>query len=112
MLSSILPAAVGFGRHGRYAGKPAYDLAAHVSAAVVPALPALAARPLNAEAAAVLLAMERRAIPPTVGTTQLDPEMTIDVVTGGARPWEPGPTLSNSFGFGGHNASLVLRLVG
>jgi hypothetical protein len=35
-------------------GKPAYDLATRVSAAVVPALPALAARPLNAEAAAVL----------------------------------------------------------
>jgi 3-oxoacyl-[acyl-carrier-protein] synthase II len=64
------------------------------------------------EAASVLLAMERRAIPPTVSTTQLDPEMTIDVVTGGARPWEPGPTLSNSFGFGGHNGTLVLTPAG
>ena len=27
---------------------------------------------------------------------------------GEARAWEPGPTLSNSFGFGGHNGTLVL----
>jgi 3-oxoacyl-[acyl-carrier-protein] synthase II len=60
------------------------------------------------EAAAVLLSMEHRAIPPTIGTTQLDPEMSIDVVLGEARPWEPGPTISNSFGFGGHNGSLIL----
>jgi hypothetical protein len=39
---------------GPDAGKPAYDLAARAAAAVVPALPALAARPLNAEATAVL----------------------------------------------------------
>jgi hypothetical protein len=39
---------------GSDAGKPAFDLAARASAAVVPSLPALAAHPLNAEAAAVL----------------------------------------------------------
>jgi 3-oxoacyl-[acyl-carrier-protein] synthase II len=33
--------------------------------------------------------------------------MQIDVVTGAPRPWIPGPALSNSFGFGGHNGSLV-----
>ena len=60
------------------------------------------------EAAAVLLSMEHRQVPPTMGTTQVDPEMTIDVVLGAPRDWEPGPTISNSFGFGGHNGSLVL----
>jgi 3-oxoacyl-[acyl-carrier-protein] synthase II len=59
------------------------------------------------EAAALALTMHHRAIPPTAGLTELDPAMKIDVVTGGARPWEPGPALSNSFGFGGHNGSLV-----
>ena len=34
--------------------------------------------------------------------------MTIDVVTGEARPWEPGPVISNNFGFGGHNGSVVI----
>jgi 3-oxoacyl-[acyl-carrier-protein] synthase II len=60
------------------------------------------------EAAAVLLSMEHRQIPPTAGLQKLDPEITIDVVTGSPRDWEPGPTLSNSFGFGGHNGCLVL----
>jgi 3-oxoacyl-[acyl-carrier-protein] synthase II len=60
------------------------------------------------EAAAVLLSFEKRLIPPTAGTTEVDPAVTVDLVTGAARPWEPGPTLSNSFGFGGHNGCLVL----
>ncbi|HWH34237.1 MAG TPA: beta-ketoacyl-ACP synthase II [Acidimicrobiales bacterium] len=63
------------------------------------------------EAVAVLLSMDRRLIPPTAGLATLDPEMAIDVVAGGPRPWEPGPTLSNSFGFGGHNGCLVLAPV-
>ncbi len=60
------------------------------------------------EAASVLLAFEHRLIPPTAGTTTVDPEMDIDLVIGSARPWTPGPTLSNNFGFGGHNGSIVL----
>ena len=60
------------------------------------------------EAAAVLLSMEHRLIPPTANTTNVDPEMTVDVVTGSARPWEPGPTMSNNFGFGGHNGSIII----
>ena len=60
------------------------------------------------EAAAVLLAMDRRLIPPTVGTVDVDPDIHLDVVTGEPRPWEPGPSLSNSFGFGGHNGTLVI----
>jgi 3-oxoacyl-[acyl-carrier-protein] synthase II len=60
------------------------------------------------EAAAVLLAMEHRLIPPTMGTTEIDPEIGIDLVTGEPRPWEPGPTLSNSFGFGGHNGCIAI----
>jgi 3-oxoacyl-[acyl-carrier-protein] synthase II len=60
------------------------------------------------EAAAVLLSMRHRLIPPTSGLVDKDPEVTIDVVTGAPRPWEPAPTLSNSFGFGGHNGCLVI----
>jgi len=60
------------------------------------------------EAAAVLLAFEHRQIPPTAGLVHLDPEITLDVVTGEPRDFEPGPSLSNSFGFGGHNGCLVL----
>jgi 3-oxoacyl-[acyl-carrier-protein] synthase II len=61
------------------------------------------------EAAAVLLAMRHGLVPPTDGLELLDPELPkIDVVHKEARPWTPGPSLSNSFGFGGHNGTLVL----
>jgi 3-oxoacyl-[acyl-carrier-protein] synthase II len=60
------------------------------------------------EATAVLLSFHKKLIPPTRGTTTLDPEMSIDLVIGDPRPWEPGPTISNNFGFGGHNGSVVL----
>lgn len=61
------------------------------------------------EAAAVLLSMQHGAIPPTDGLEEFDPELPpIDVVQKEARPWTPGPSLSNSFGFGGHNGTLVL----
>jgi 3-oxoacyl-[acyl-carrier-protein] synthase II len=58
------------------------------------------------EAAAVLLSMHNRLIPPTANTKVVD--VGIDVVSGEAREWEPGPTISNNFGFGGHNGSLIL----
>ena len=64
------------------------------------------------EAAAVLLSMEKGLIPPTRGTTQIDPAMSIDVVIGEPRPWTPGPTISNNFGFGGHNGSVIISPVG
>jgi len=59
------------------------------------------------ESAAVLLAMDRRLIPPTAGLINQDPEIRMDVVTGEPRPWTPSAALSNSFGFGGHNGCLV-----
>ena len=60
------------------------------------------------EAAAVLLSMEKKLIPPTAGTQTISEDMNIDVVVGSARPWEPGPTISNNFGFGGHNGSVII----
>jgi 3-oxoacyl-[acyl-carrier-protein] synthase II len=64
------------------------------------------------EAVALALTIERGLIPPTVGLTEQDPDIQIDVVTGGARAWTPAPALSNSFGFGGHNGTLVMAPVG
>ncbi|MEO5724973.1 MAG: beta-ketoacyl-ACP synthase II [Ilumatobacteraceae bacterium] len=60
------------------------------------------------ELAAVLLSFEHRLIPPTAGTTNVDPAFSIDLVLGKARPWTPGPTMSNNFGFGGHNGSIII----
>jgi 3-oxoacyl-[acyl-carrier-protein] synthase II len=61
------------------------------------------------EAVIAVLTILKRSIPPTVGTEAVDPELApIDLVLGDARDWEPGPVLSNSFGFGGHNGTLVI----
>ncbi|MBT8240870.1 MAG: beta-ketoacyl-ACP synthase II, partial [Acidimicrobiia bacterium] len=56
------------------------------------------------EAAAVVLSIQNHLIPPTAGTVECDPELpNIDLVVGEPRAWDPGPSMSNSFGFGGHN---------
>ena len=61
------------------------------------------------EAVAAVLAIQQRLIPPTFGTSAVDPELPqIDLVIGEPREWEPGPVLSNSFGFGGHNGCLIV----
>lgn len=61
------------------------------------------------EAAAVLMSMKHRLVPPTFGLANRDPELPeIDLVVDEPRPCEPGPTLSNSFGFGGHNGTAVI----
>jgi 3-oxoacyl-[acyl-carrier-protein] synthase II len=61
------------------------------------------------EAVAVLLSMQRGVIPPTSGTSAVDPELpAIDIVIDEPRSWTPGPSLSNSFGFGGHNGTVVI----
>jgi len=60
------------------------------------------------EAAAVLLSMQHRLIPPTAGTTTLSDDMRVDIVMGAPREWVPGPTISNNFGFGGHNGSIII----
>jgi 3-oxoacyl-[acyl-carrier-protein] synthase II len=60
------------------------------------------------EAVASVLTIHHATIPPTAGYEEPDPEITIQVVHGDPRPWEPAPMLSNSFGFGGHNGTLVL----
>ncbi len=64
------------------------------------------------EAVASVLAIQHRLIPHTAGLEQQDPAIDLDVVQAEPRPWEPGPILSNSFGFGGHNGCLVIIPVG
>jgi 3-oxoacyl-[acyl-carrier-protein] synthase II len=64
------------------------------------------------EAVAITLSIHRKQIPPTAGYEVPDPEIDLDIVQGTPRDWEPGPALSNSFGFGGHNACLVFGPVG
>ena len=60
------------------------------------------------EAAQALLSIEHKQIHPTRGTTELDPELSIDLVMNDVRDWTPGPVISNNFGFGGHNGSVII----
>ena len=55
------------------------------------------------------LALRDGVIPPTVGYRVKDPECDLDYVTQGARKADIHAALSNSLGFGGHNATLCLR---
>jgi len=61
------------------------------------------------EAIICLLAMERGLIPPTINYEVPDPNCDLDYVPNAARPAQVDVAVSNSFGFGGHNAVLVLR---
>lgn len=59
-------------------------------------------------AIAAVLALRDGVIPAVRNLDDLDPEIKLDVVTGAPRRGRWGAALVNSFGFGGHNASLVL----
>jgi 3-oxoacyl-[acyl-carrier-protein] synthase II len=59
------------------------------------------------EAVAAVMAVREGLAHPTANLAQQDPECDIDVVSGQPRKISPGAVLSNSFGFGGHNATLV-----
>ncbi|HEY4028418.1 MAG TPA: beta-ketoacyl-ACP synthase II [Candidatus Dormibacteraeota bacterium] len=60
------------------------------------------------EAAACVLAIDRGLIPPTINLDEQDPECDLDYVANRARPATVDVAMSNSFGFGGHNATLVI----
>jgi len=61
------------------------------------------------EGVASVLTLQKQLIPPTAGTTNIDPEIGLDVVIGAPRSTKVDVILSNSFGFGGHNGSVVFR---
>src|SRR5260370_32798474 len=64
------------------------------------------------EAAICALALERRWLPPTLNLEHPDPACDLDCLPGHGRAAAPELVLTNSFGFGGINASLVLRRAG
>jgi 3-oxoacyl-[acyl-carrier-protein] synthase II len=62
----------------------------------------------SVEAIACALAIEKQMIPPTINYETPDPEIDLNIIT------EPTPAnlnvvMNNSFGFGGHNAVMVLK---
>jgi 3-oxoacyl-[acyl-carrier-protein] synthase II len=66
------------------------------------------------EAVATILALRARLLPPTIGLEQPDPELDLDYIPNLARTLDldegrRAVAISNSFGFGGHNAVLCLE---
>jgi 3-oxoacyl-[acyl-carrier-protein] synthase II len=58
---------------------------------------------------ATVLGLQEQIMPPTINYETPDPDCDLDYVTDGARPATMELALSNSAGFGGHNASLAAR---
>jgi 3-oxoacyl-[acyl-carrier-protein] synthase II len=63
------------------------------------------------EAVACLLAMRNGEVPPTANLERLGDDIQLDVVHGEPRAVATAPALSNSFGFGGHNVTLIIAPV-
>lgn len=61
------------------------------------------------EAAITCLALKRGWLPPTANCEEPDPEIELDLIRGAGREARPEAALSNSYGFGGVNATLAFR---
>ena len=61
------------------------------------------------EAVASLLALQNQFIPPTINVKEVDPEIKANIVINEAKETEVNYAVSNSLGFGGHNAVICLK---
>jgi len=64
------------------------------------------------EAVISLIAIREGLLPPNIHFAMCDPAWELDIVANRSRPAAPRRVLSNSFGFGGTNASLVIEAAG
>lgn len=65
----------------------------------------------GAEAVASIMAIKKGLAPPTANFVDKDPECDLDYLHDGAREMPVNVVMSNSFGFGGHNATIVFRKI-
>jgi 3-oxoacyl-[acyl-carrier-protein] synthase II len=56
-----------------------------------------------------ILAIDRGVLPPTINYEVPDPECDLDYIPNESRKADVRTAVSNSFGFGGHNATVVFR---
>ena len=65
--------------------------------------------PGGLEAVVAVKTVETGIVPPTINVEDQDPECALDVCPNVAREVKPQVVISNSFGFGGTNATLVFQ---
>ncbi|MBE2179127.1 MAG: beta-ketoacyl-ACP synthase II [Chthoniobacterales bacterium] len=63
------------------------------------------------EMAACVMAMQDGIVPPTINLDNPDPECDLDYVPNKAREHKVRVAISNSFGFGGHNSSVLIKAI-
>ncbi len=61
------------------------------------------------EAIVCILAIRHGAVPPTINYGEADPNCDLDYVPNAAREQDVDVAMSNTFGFGGHNATIILK---
>ncbi|WOO89958.1 beta-ketoacyl-ACP synthase II [Mollicutes bacterium LVI A0078] len=61
------------------------------------------------EAIATVLSLQEQICTPTVGTTEIDPDISLDVCLNEAKPLDTDYGISFSLGFGGHNSVVVFK---
>lgn len=87
-------------------GPRAYDIPVHAVKSMTGHMIAASGA---VEAVVAALTLRRGTVPPTINLKNPDDECDLDYVADGARDFEGDTVLSNSFGFGGQNATLILR---
>ena len=65
----------------------------------------------SVEAVAAVMTVRNDIVPPTVNYETPDPECDLDYVPNEAREWKVDVCMSNSFGMGGQNCSVVIRAI-
>ena len=61
------------------------------------------------ESVATILAIQNNKVHPTINYETPDPECDLNYIPNKAQDWKVDAAISNTFGFGGHNASLLFR---